>query len=201
MIYLITERDNRIIKEWFEPYHYATISQIEKSFFRDQQYSYEIARKRLLEMYKAGLIRTCHDIATNRNIYMLKDDKIKPPSFHRIIVLDVLAEMKYCGFNVEFFKVEMPWMSGKMLSDAFAIFTIKNRRYHFFIETQLSKHGHYLDKYDALKQSGEVQKYLGKDHFPRIIFVTDIDYSDVHIKSTDIIKLDTKLNMFPSILL
>ena len=198
---MITERDNTIIKEWFEPYKYATIGQIEKAYFRDQQYSYEIARKRLLEMSKAGFIKPYRDVATNRNVYILKDDKIKPPSFHRIIILGVLAEMKYCGFNVEFFKIEMPWMGGRIISDAFVIFTIKNRRYHFFIETQLSKHGHYLDKYDTLKQSGEVQKFLGKEHFPRIIFISDMEYSDVHINSTEVIKLDTKLNAFPSILI
>jgi hypothetical protein len=201
MICLITDRDNMIIKEWFEPYKFATIGQIQKAYFRDQQYSYEIARKRLLEMCKAGFIKPYHDVATNRNVYILKNDKIKPPSYHRIIILDILAEMKYCGFNVEYFKVEMPWLEGKIISDAFAIFTIKKRRYHFFIETQLSKHGHYLEKYDVLKESGEVQRFLGKNHFPRILFISDIEYSDIKIKSTEVIRLDTKLNQFPSILL
>jgi hypothetical protein len=196
---LITERDNRIVREWFEPYHYATIMQIEKAFFRDQQYSYEVARKRLIELGKADLIKIYHDSATNRNIYMLKSDKIKPPSYHRIVTLDILAEMMYCGFNIEQYEIEKAWLDGKIKSDAYVVFVLRNMRYRFFVEVQTANNWHRLEKYDTLYDSGEVQKSIGK--YPRILFVSDYSYKDLHIKSTEIVQLNTKLNKFPSILL
>lgn len=201
MIFLITERDNKIIKEWFEPYRYATIEQIEKAFLRNQKYSYNIARRRLKEMELAELIKPYHDVTTNSNIYILNDSKIKPPSLHRMITLDILAELKYSGFNIEFFKIEMPWLDGKIVSDAFIIFTVKNSRYYFFIEVQLANNWHRLEKYDTLFESGEVQKLLKKNHFPRILFISDTEYKTLHIKSTEIVHLNTNLDIFPSILL
>jgi len=202
---LIVERDNRIIREWFEPYKYGTIKQIEKAFFREQQYSYEIARKRLLEMGKAGLIKIFKDVTTNRNIYVINyketSKRIKAPTLHTIITLDVLAEMLYNGFTIEEFTTNKEWLGGKVKSDGFVIFTIKNRRYHFFIETQYGRPDTNLKKYDYLYESREVQNYLGKNHFPRILLIDDRQHRNIDVKYTQVVQLDTKLNQFPSILL
>lgn len=197
---MITDRDNEVIKQWFEPYKFASISQIEKSFFRNQQNSYEIARRRLCAMVSDGFLKLYRDDVGRRSIYMLNIKNVTPPSPHRMITLDVLAEMRYCGFNVEFYGIEKQWLDGQIRSDAFTIFTVKNRRYHFFIEVQTANNYHRLDKYDTLKASGEVQKLLNKNFFPRILFISDTKYTDLHINSTEIIQLDTQLNMFPSIL-
>jgi hypothetical protein len=198
---LPTDRDNEIAKH-IEKYKYATIPQIERIFMRDATYSYWIAARRLKTISEAGFAKIYHDEYTNHNIYIFKGDKeINPPTASRIIVLDVLAEMMYSGFHIELFKVEKFWMGDKIRSDAWVIFTIKKRRYHFFIEVQLSKHPHNLEKYDLLYDSGEYQNLYGKNHFPRVLFISDIDYSDIKIKSTEVIQLDTKLHMFPSILL
>lgn len=201
---LPTTRDNEIVKH-IEKYKYATIPQIEKIFMRDATYSYWIAGRRLKAISKAGFINVRQVDFTNHNIYIYKADKadkdINPPTESRIIVLNVLAEMMYSGFNIELFKVEKFWLGDKVRSDAWAIFTIGKRRYHFFVEVQLSKHPHNLQKYDLLYDSGEYQKLYGKNHFPRVLFISDIDYSDTKIKSTEVIQLDTKLHMFPSILL
>jgi hypothetical protein len=196
----LTDRDNLTIKEWFEPFKYASIPQIEKAFFRGRQNSYEIARRRLSNMTENGFLKLYRDEIGNRSIYILKDDKIKPPSPHRMIVLDVLAEMKYCGFGVEYFSIEKQWLDRQIRSDAFTVFTIKKHRYHFFIEVHTSNNYHRLDKYNTLKDSGEVQKLLNKNLFPRILFISDYKYTDLHIDACEIIQLDTKLNMFPSIL-
>jgi hypothetical protein len=197
-----TDRDNDIAKH-IEKHKYATIPQIEKIFMRDATYSYWIAARRLKVISDTGFAKIHRDEHTNHNIYIYNNPKedIKPPTESRIIVLNVLAEMVYSGFNIELFKVEKFWLGDKVRSDAWAIFTIKKRRYHFFIEVQLAKHPHNLAKYDLLYDSGEYQKLYSKNHFPRVLFISDIDYSDTKIKSTEVLQLDTKLHMFPSILL
>jgi hypothetical protein len=46
---MITQRDMEIVN-YLERYDFATLKQIQKIFFRHQQYSYHLARKRLLQM-------------------------------------------------------------------------------------------------------------------------------------------------------
>jgi len=60
---LITERDLKLVRH-FEEYKFATINQIEKMFFRNQTYSYNIARRRLLELKKFGYIKVSRDSLT-----------------------------------------------------------------------------------------------------------------------------------------
>jgi hypothetical protein len=199
---LITDRDRQIVREWFEPYKHASLAQLEKAFFKEQQYSYNIARRRMLELKKADYIKVHRDSATNRNIYMYNEDKVKPPSYHRMLVLDVLAEMRYQGWNVEVFEIEKYWHDGKYRSDAFTIFTVNDRRYHMFIEIQTSNNHHHLEKYNDLYKTGAVQQYYGKDFFPkRILLVTDRQYSNIQLDHCQVIQLDTKLNNFATVLL
>ena len=203
MSLLITNRDYNIIRH-FETYKFATISQLEKIFFKEQQYSYNIARRRLGAIKEANYIKFHRDIETNKNIYIWNDNKIRPPSYHRMLVLDILAELNYIGLNIEKFDVEKEWMNGKVRSDAFTVFTLNNnekRRYHFFVEIDLSNNYHNLKKYDVLYESGEVQKYLNKAFFPRVLLITDRNYRDVKLKHTKVISINTKLDMFSSILI
>jgi len=200
MVLLITDRDKLIIS-YLEKYRYATIEQLEKMFFKEQQYSYNIVRKRLGEIRKAGYIKIHRDIETNKNIYIWNEDRIKPPSWHRIILLNVLTEMVSQGYKVEIFKIEKEWMDRKIRSDGFVVFTIGTRRYHFFIEVQISNNPNNLEKYDILYKTNEVQKYLGKDFFPRVLLISDAEYNFSNLKHTSIIQLDTKLNKFSSILI
>ncbi len=164
---MIMDRDMEIVRH-LEKYHYATISQLQKIFFPHQVYSYNIVRKRLEEIEKGGYIRRPkRDHATNRNIYIYNDDKLKYPSQHRILTLDIYAEMKYMGFDIEHFEVEKHWIDDKkrgVYNDAFAVFTMDNRRYHYFIEVQISNNYHNLEKYDKLYEMGLVQQfYIDKD--------------------------------------
>jgi hypothetical protein len=146
-------------------------------------------------------------LATNRNVYIFKKDKIKTPSQHRLLILDVLAELKYMGVDVEHFEVEKHWIDDKdkkgVYSDAFAIFTMKGRRYHYFIEVQLSNSGHNLEKYDKLFETGIVQKFYSengydKEFYPkRVLLVSDREYAkDILLKHCQVIQLNTKLENF-----
>jgi hypothetical protein len=208
---LITDRDVMIVREWFEPYKYATKQIIEKVFLKNQSYSYNIATKRLLEMRKADYIKVDKDRITNKNIYMLNEKDIKPPSEHRMIILNVLAEMKYMGFNVEHFEVEKHWIheKGKLVySDGFVIFTMDNRRYHYFIEVHRSNNINNLEKYDLLYDSGIVQKWYedsgyNKDFYPkRILLISDREFKkEIQLKHCQVIQLNEKLENFYKVLI
>lgn len=203
MISLITDRDKLIILH-LEKYKYATIEQLEKIFFRHQKNSYNIARRRMAEIKKAGYAKAVRDIETNKVVYIYNDEKCKTPDRHRIVILDVLADLHYHGFNVQLFEIEKFWQNGKIRSDAFTVFTLENdnakNRYHYFIEVHFTNHKCNLEKYDELFDTGEVQQYLGRNVYPRIMLVTDrkIDYD---LKHSSVIKLNSKLDDFSSIIL
>jgi hypothetical protein len=208
---LITDRDVKWVREWFEQYKYSDIRMIEKVFLKGKQYSYNIARKRLLEMLKAGYIKVDRNPITNKNLYTLNEKDIKPPSEHKMIILSVLAEMKYMGFNIEHFEVEKHWIhdKGKMVySDGFVIFTMDNRRYHYFIEVHRSNNINNLEKYDSLYDSGIVQKWYedsgyNKNFYPkRILLISDREFKkEIELKHCQVIQIDEKLNNFYKVLI
>ena len=208
---LITDNDKKIVREWFEPYKYANISMIQKVYYKDRQYGYNIVRKRLLEMIKADYIKKDRDLITNKNLYTLNDKDIKPPSEHKLIILSVLAEMKYMGFDIEHFEVEKHWIhdKGKMVySDGFVIFTMDKRRYHYFIEVHRSNNINNLEKYDMLWESGVVQKWYedngyNKDFYPkRVLLISDREFKKpIELKHCQVVQLDEKLSEFYKILI
>jgi hypothetical protein len=208
---LITDRDTLWVREWFELYKYSDIRMIEKVFLKGKQYSYNIARKRLLEMLKAGYIKVDRNPITNKNLYTLNEKDIKPPSEHKMIILSVLAEMKYMNFQIEHAEIEKHWVhdKGKMVySDGFVIFTMDNRRYHYFIEVHRSNNINNLEKYDSLYDSGVVQKWYedsgySKDFYPkRILLISDREFKkEIELKHCQVIQIDSKLSNFYKILI
>lgn len=198
MISLITDRDKEIVKHC-ERYGFITLEQTQKCFIPDKNCSYQIASRRLLQIRNAGYINVLRDKATNCNVYVYKDYKNKPPSAHRIKVLDVYAELIKHGCKIVNFEIEKFWHNGKIRSDGFAIFTFKDRRYHFFIEVQMANNYHNLEKYDQLYKTGEVQSYLHKDHFPRVLFISDTDYDDFNLRYTKVVQLGLDLSQFATI--
>lgn len=193
---MITKRDKAILNYMCE-YKYATIKQLEKIFFKEQQYSYNIARRRMERLVQAGYVKT-HKLDTNGKIvYILNDseEKINPPSLHRLLVLDVLAELHYLGMDVQEFCVEKSWMDGQVRSDAFIVVDILDRRYRFFVEVHISNNKHNLDKYSKLYETGEVQGYISSNKYPRVLLITDRSYKNLDcIENVDVVRVDTDLD-------
>lgn len=198
---MITDRDRKIIRH-IEQYKYATLEQIEKIFFKQQKNSYNIARRRMAEIRKAGYVKVNRDIETNRLVYMWDDGKTKMPGTHRLILLDVLANLHYNGFTVQQFEIEKAWQGGAIRSDAFTVFTLENvmNRYQYFIEVHLSNNPHNLEKYDRLLATTEVQDYLGRNINPRVLLVSDRNH-EATLKRTQVVTLNTKLDAFASVIL
>lgn len=193
---MITKRDKEILNYMCE-YKYATIKQLEKIFFKEQQYSYNIARRRMERLVQAGYVKTHKLDASGKLVYILNDteEKINPPSLHRLLVLDVLAELHYLGMDVQEFTVEKSWMDGKVRSDAFIVVDILDRRYRFFLEVHISNNKHNLDKYSKLYETGEVQGYISSNKYPRVLLITDRSYKNLDcIENVDVVRVDTDLD-------
>lgn len=200
---MITDRDRRIIRH-LEQYKYATLEQLEKIFFREQKNSYNIARRRMARIVDAGYAKVArHAEINNRLVYMWNSAKVKMPDKHRIIVLDVLANIHDCGFNVKEFIIEKQWMGGKIRSDAFTVFTMENvkRRCHYFVEVALANHSPNIEKYDRLLETNEVFKYLGRNTVPRVLLISDRKHNDLNLKHTSVVQLNTKMDSFATIIL
>lgn len=201
---MITDRDRRILK-YMETYKYATLEQIRKVFFKEQKNGYNIARRRMGEMRKANYLKVDRNIENNKLVYMWNEKDIKMPSRHRLILLDVLANLHYLGFNVQLFEIEKYWHNGKIRSDGFTVFTLNNvnvkNRYHYFIEIHTSNNNYNLQKYDLLYETGEVQRYLGRNIFPRVMLVTDYIPRDMQLQHTKVVTLNTKLDEFATVAL
>jgi hypothetical protein len=196
----ITDRD-MLVSCHIEKFKFCTISQIEKIFFKDQQRGYVIVARRLQEMEKANLIKIYHDNTTNKNIYIWNDSKLNPPTLHRLKVLDLYAELIYLGFDIEQFEIEKSWMNRKVRSDALVVFTFEGRRYRYFVEVQYSNHPHNLIKYDELYKSNEVQEYLKSEYYPKILFISDREYSEQLPTLTKVYQVNSHLDKLSKILL
>lgn len=195
---MITERDKEII-EYFAKYKYATINQLEKIFFRDAQYSYNICRRRLRELRFKEYIKVEKNVEINKNIYMLNRDFITMPGTETIIALDVYAKLKELDFNIVDFQINKSWGDSGIKSKAFFIFTVENRRYTFFLEVNNLKKELDLEKYVKLRESGEVQKYLSRDFFPKIMVLSDVDIEGY--KDLKMTKVNTNLSNIAHILI
>lgn len=199
----MTNRDNDITIH-FENYWYGTISQIEKLFFSDIDSSYVIANRRLAKIVKAGFIRPLFDEATHKVVYKLNDKtkKIPDPELHRILVLNVYAELAYYGYEIEYFKAEKRWCDGKFRSDGVIVFKVNGRRYRYFIEVQLANHDPNLPKYDDLYITGEVAKELHSEYYPDVLLVSDRNYkTEFNLKFAKVIQVDTKLHQLSKIIM
>lgn len=97
---MITERDRKILN-YLYIYKYITLEQLEKIFFKDIQYSYNVARRRMQALLKTGYIGVTKSKVTKKNIYFLKEDSfLTTPSEEELIFLDVLSFVFYKDFKV-----------------------------------------------------------------------------------------------------
>ncbi len=198
MTILITDRDQKILR-YMEEYKYGTIEQLKKVFCTHQDSGYNIIRRRMTEIHKCDYIKIERDKNTNKLIYVWNEKKLNLPTRHRMLVLDVMANLYVLGAEIQQFDIEKMWMDGKIRSDAFTVFTANGNsnkhRYQYFVEVHLSNNPHNLEKYDSLYESGEVQTYLGRNTYPRVLLVTDRRFN-INLKYTKVVTFNTRLDGF-----
>lgn len=187
-----TSRDMKILQH-FDNHLYGSIEQIQKLFFYDTKSGYIIANRRLKKLKEMGYLENSMDLTSNRLIYRKKCSKVKPPSYHRVLVLDIYAQLFSFGYDIKYFKAEKEWLGGKYRSDGFIIIYAIDRIYRFFIEVQLSNHDPNLTKYNDLLQTGEVQKEFNCKVNPNILLISDKHYDSIDVNQVRVIQVPTNL--------
>jgi hypothetical protein len=193
---VITDRDREMLN-FVDNYGCITIHQAELMFYKNTNFGYDLARKRLNYLVNIDWLKSYRDKASNLKVFY-NDKKY---TYHRILALDYYANLVSLGAEMSFFKTEFEWVNGKIRSDAFVGFIFNNKPYWQFVEVITSHNDLNLEKYETLYDTGEVQKLcLGK--FPPVILIDNVNRKkDIELQKTKIIKLDFKLNDVAKVLL
>ena len=96
---MITDRDKNIIS-FIENIGYATITNIAEMFFNNSKYSYDLARKRLLKLYKSNNLKKIHNFDTNEVVYLPYNSKRKSVSFHDIKLINYITKLNMLGCKI-----------------------------------------------------------------------------------------------------
>lgn len=193
---MLTDRD-RAIYYHIEKYKFASIEQIQKAFFKEQKYSYDIARRRLNKLVSNDYLKCSRNFITNQNIYYI-DNQYRKVSLHSILLMDYYVELLHCNAEIVHFEKEKEWLDGKIRSDGFCIYDFNGYRFYNLIEVNASHNKLNLEKYESLFNSGELQKAYGV--FPTIILIDDIKHkSEPTLQSMEVIHLDFNLSDFAKI--
>lgn len=185
---MITDRDKNIIS-FIEDIGYATITNIAEMFFNNSKYSYDLARKRLLKLYKSNNLKKIHNFDTNEVVYLPYDSKRKSVSFHDIKLINYITKLSMLGCKIN--KVLIEPIFNNIKPDALISFELKGYMYYQLIEVQLRHAGVDLNRFknndtinSILKESDNVA--------PKLIIIqnTNRDYE----KENDTIFPITKIN-------
>lgn len=185
---MITDRDKNIIS-FIEDIGYATITNIAEMFFNNSKYSYDLARKRLLKLYKSNNLKKIHNFDTNEIVYLPYDSKRKSVSFHDIKLINYITKLSMLGCKIN--KVLIEPIFNNIKPDALISFELKGYMYYQLIEVQLRHAGVNLNRFknndtinSILKESDNVA--------PKLIIIqnTNRDYE----KENDTIFPITKIN-------
>lgn len=185
---MITDRDKNIIS-FIEDIGYATINNIAEMFFNNSKYSYDLARKRLLKLYKSNNLKKIHNFDTNEVVYLPYGSKRKSVSFHDIKLINYITKLSMLGCKIN--KVLIEPIFNNIKPDALISFELKGYMYYQLIEVQLRHAGVDLNRFknndtinSILKESDNVA--------PKLIIIqnTNRDYE----KENDTIFPITKIN-------
>lgn len=175
---MLKERDREILC-FIEKVKTISIKQCANLFFNG---SYEGARRRLrqieidYEKLKSYSLRE-----TGEKIYYIN----KRNTYHNLIVIDFLSNIKKIGGEIIEFRLQPHYMDNKLIPDMFCIFSLNDRVYFTMLEVDLY-HNTPLSKmqlYEELYKTGELQKECFGT-FPIIIICkynrNKLEYSSNH---------------------
>jgi hypothetical protein len=193
---VLTERDRNIYNH-IERYNFASIEQIQKIFFKEQKYSYDIARRRLNKLVSNDYLKCSRNFITNQNVYYT-DTQYKRVSLHSMLLMNYYAELINCNAEIQEFEKEKEWLDGKIRSDGYCVYDFNGYRFYNLVEVNASNNKLNLEKYESLYSTGELQKAYGV--FPTIVLIDDVSHKkEPSLERIEVIHLDFKLNDFAKI--
>lgn len=128
---MITQRDREILK-FVDEYGYITIEQAKVLFFNDKNLGtgYEMARRRLSMLVKAGELKSGKIQTNNKNVYY----KGIKPSYHNITIIDCLCKLVEVGAKIIRFEKNKSWLDDLIISDAYCECEFNDCIYQFIFE-------------------------------------------------------------------
>lgn len=194
---MITERD-RMIYNHIDKYNFATIEQIQKIFFREQKYGYDVARRRLNLLVKHEYLKCSRNYATNQNIFYI-DNNYRKVNIHSMLLMDYYSELISNGAEVISFEKEKEFAGGKVRSDGFCIFIFNGFKYYQIIEVHASHNKLNVKKYEDEEVRNELLA-LCNNVLPNLILIDDtLRQGTVEVKDMEIVQLDFNLDAFPKV--
>lgn len=189
---MLTPRDREIIS-FIDDIGWATIQNISDMFFSPNNFSYDLARKRLKKIKEMGEYIKCFiNSETTETIYIPYNSTKKKVSIHDVMVLNYICKLKLLGCKIE--NTEIEPIFNNIKPDALVQFSFNNYRFYQLIEMQIR---HNLIDLDRYNKQGVMNSILDRTNntIPKLIIIQDtkINYADNNPTQLDIIQMDTSI--------
>lgn len=189
---MITDRDREIIN-FIDKIGFSTINHIADLFFNGNNFSYDLARRRLKKIRDNGnYLRSVYCSEINKLIYIPINSKKISVKIHDIKLVDYLIKLKKLGCNIKEF--EMFPKFNNVIPDMFVRFEFDGYEYYQIVEIQL-RH----DNVDVNRLSKEenIRRILDRcgNTLPTLVIIQDTRYDYSNLDTPyDIVKINTDMS-------
>lgn len=189
---MITDRDREIIN-FIDKIGFSTINHIADLFFNGNNFSYDLARRRLKKIRDNGnYLRSVYCSEINKLIYIPINSKKTSVKIHDIKLVDYLIKLKKLGCNIKEF--EMFPKFNNVIPDMFVRFEFDGYEYYQIVEIQL-RH----DNVDVNRLSKEenIRCILDRcdNTLPTLVVIQDTRYDYSNLDTPyDIVKINTDMS-------
>ena len=189
---MITDRDREIIN-FIDKIGFSTINHIADLFFNGNNFSYDLARRRLKKIRDNGnYLRSVYCSEINKLIYIPINSKKTSVKIHDIKLVDYLIKLKKLGCNIKEF--EMFPKFNNVIPDMFVRFEFDGYEYYQMVEIQL-RH----DNVDVNRLSKEenIRCILDRcdNTLPTLVIIQDTRYDYSNLDTPyDIVKINTDMS-------
>ena len=189
---MITDRDREIIN-FIDKIGFSTINHIADLFFNGNNFSYDLARRRLKKIRDNGnYLRSVYCSEINKLIYIPINSKKTSVKIHDIKLVDYLIKLKKLGCNIKEF--EMFPKFNNVIPDRFVRFEVDGYEYYQMVEIQL-RH----DNVDVNRLSKEenIRCILDRcdNTLPTLVIIQDTRYDYSNLDTPyDIVKINTDMS-------
>lgn len=195
---MITERDRDIINFIYD-IGYASINHIADMFFPNQNYNYDLARKRLKKIKEnSNYLKCIRNYDTNQLVYLPYESKLKNITKHKTVALNYLCGLKKLGCVMQ--KIELEKSFNNIIPDIFISFEFNGYRYYQLVEVQLRHDFVDINRFDNVMDNilQETNNIV-----PNVVIIqnTGKDYSKENKTPMDIIQLNLKLDDIAKVLI
>ena len=189
---MITDRDREIIN-FIDKIGFSTINHIADLFFKDNNFSYDLARRRLKKIRDNGnYLRSVYCSEVNKLIYTPIDSKKISIKVHDIKLVDYLIKLKKLGCILKEFEMFPKFYS--VIPDMFVRFEFDGYEYYQLVELQLR---HENVDVNRLSKEDNIKSILTRcdNTLPTLVVIQDTRYDYSNLDTPyDIIKINTDMS-------